>query len=83
MAKLKLFCIPYAGGSAMIYAKWKNYLHSSIDIYPVKMAGRSKRDSIPLKNNFDEVVDDLYESIKDKIEFPYAIFGHSMGLVSL
>lgn len=79
MKNLKLFCVPYAGGSAMAYARWRKYLSSSIDLCPIEMAGRGSRDAVPFNTNFNETVDDLYEMIKDKIEYPYAIFGHSMG----
>ncbi|WP_435261622.1 thioesterase domain-containing protein [Tenacibaculum sp. nBUS_03] len=39
--KIKLFCLPYAGGSAKsIYSKWKESLDSAIELHPVELAGR-------------------------------------------
>ena len=80
MKKIKLFCFPYAGGSAVIYNSWKKYLSSSIELHPVELPGRGKRFTQPLYNNMQEAAKDLYELIKEEIDdSPYAFFGHSMG----
>ncbi|MBB6109958.1 Surfactin synthase thioesterase subunit [Mucilaginibacter lappiensis] len=82
MLKLKLFCFPYAGGSAAIYARWKSYLNmdSCIELIPIELAGRGKRISEPLNHDLEEVVEDLYQKIKSGItNGPYAFFGHSLG----
>lgn len=44
MKKVKLFCIPYAGGSASIYLRWKKYFKEQVEIYPIELAGRGKRE---------------------------------------
>lgn len=80
MYKTKLFCFPYAGGSSMIYSKWKNRLDNSIDFIPVELNGRGKKYGKTLYENMDEVVADIYDSISNVIEeSEYALFGHSMG----
>lgn len=79
MEKTKLFCIPYAGGSATIYSKWKKYLDNDIELYPVELAGRGKRCGIPYYASFYEAVDDLFDCIKNYVSGRYALFGHSMG----
>ncbi len=77
---MKLFCIPYAGGSASNYTRWNKYLHNSINLYPMELAGRGMRYSKPLYNSINEAVDDLYNLIKGELNNePYAFFGHSMG----
>ncbi len=43
MDKITLFCIPYAGGSAVIYSKGEKYIDACIEIVPVELAGRGKR----------------------------------------
>lgn len=79
---MKLFCLPYAGGSSVIYTTWKNYVDSSIELCPIELAGRGKRFQEPLYNTIKEMVEDVYEQIKDDIEKDsYAIFGHSMGSI--
>ncbi len=38
-----LFCLPYAGGSEVIYYKWKKYLNPSIQLEAIELKGRGKR----------------------------------------
>lgn len=80
MSKVKLFCFPYAGGSAIIYKKWGQFLDSRIDLRPVELAGRGKRFHEPLYENVAEAIDDVYDQIIDVIDAgEFAFFGHSMG----
>ncbi|MBC2578803.1 thioesterase II family protein [Clostridium sp. DJ247] len=79
MKKVKLFCIPHAGGSAAVYSKWKKYINPSIEICPIELAGRGKRFNENLYNNINEIVEDIYEIIKNNLQTDYAFFGHSMG----
>lgn len=82
---IKLFCLPYAGGTSMYYMKWKQYLCSNIEVYPLEMAGRGKRFGSNLFENMYDVVKDLFSILAkelDKLDdFEYAFFGHSMGTV--
>lgn len=80
MKKVKLFCIPYAGGSASVYYKMKQYLKSDIELCPVELAGRGKRMKEPCYESLDEAAEDICSIIGDEIDgSPYALFGHSMG----
>lgn len=80
MEKVKLFCLPYAGGSSTFYFKWKKMLGEYIEVYPVELAGRGRRCEDPLYETLLESVEDVYNSIAGHLEDgPYAIYGHSMG----
>lgn len=80
MSKLKLFCFPYAGGSAIIYHSWKKFLDPSIELVPIELAGRGTRAKDSFYNTVDDAVEDIFNKIKaDITNQPYAIFGHSMG----
>jgi medium-chain acyl-[acyl-carrier-protein] hydrolase len=80
MNKILLFCIPYAGGSAVIFNKWKQYLDPNIELIPVELAGRGRRIHEGLYKDVSEVTEDVFKLIKEKIvESPYALFGHSLG----
>lgn len=81
--KIKLFCLPYAGGSAYaIYSKWADSLEPNIELRPIELAGRGARIGGQLYANIDEAVDDVLIQIKDEIvDSEYAFFGHSMGSV--
>lgn len=81
MPTIKLFCIPYAGGSASIYYKWNKKLPSNIELIPLELAGRGRRCDEPLYNSLNEAIEDLYReaAIKLSKSDDYILFGHSMG----
>lgn len=80
MNKVKLFCFPYAGGSATVYKKWQTYFNDAVELCPVELAGRGGRMREALYGSCEEAVGDLYSIIKQEIRnSSYALFGHSMG----
>jgi medium-chain acyl-[acyl-carrier-protein] hydrolase len=80
MTKIKLFCFPYAGGSAVIFNKWKQYLDNNIELIPVELAGRGKRINETLYKDLSYAIEDAYRLVSKEIGIsPYALFGHSMG----
>jgi surfactin synthase thioesterase subunit len=82
MRKIKLICIPYAGGSAQVYKNWNKYLDSTIEIIPIELAGRGKRFLELRYENMEKAVDDVYKMVKPLIQnTEYAVFGHSMGSI--
>ena len=78
---MKLFCLPYAGGSAIIYREWKPFFASNIELAPVEYAGHGKRIMHPLYKDVQAAVEDVYDMLLAAVANgrPYAIFGHSMG----
>lgn len=75
-----LFCLPYAGGSGVVYYKWKRHLNSSIQLETIELKGRGKRFNEDFYENLEDAVEDIFENIKEKIlHDEYAIYGHSMG----
>ncbi|MCP4216491.1 MAG: thioesterase [bacterium] len=83
MKRIKLFCIPYAGGSAMVYGTWKNFLDRRIVLHPVELPGRGKRINEPYCANIMESAEDVLKTIKYELldGTPYAFFGHSLGSI--
>lgn len=80
MGNIKLFCFPYAGGSATIYNKWKQYLDPKIELIPVELAGRGRRIHEDLYKDMPAVVNDVLNIIQEDIgRSSYALFGHSLG----
>ena len=78
--KIKLYCIPYAGGSAAIYNEWKPKLESHIELRPIELAGRGSRITEPFYTNLEAAVEDVFTTISNDISTQdYVIFGHSMG----
>lgn len=80
MSKIRLFCFPYAGGSAVIYNKWQPWLHPKIELIPVELAGRGRRIQEALYKDLPDIIEDVFREVSPKINgAPYALFGHSMG----
>lgn len=76
---MKLFCLPYAGGSENVFHSWLLHLNPNIQLQPVPLKGRGTRFSEEYYSNVDEAVNDIFENIKDQLNNDFAIFGHSMG----
>lgn len=80
--KTKLFCLPYAGGSASFYTNWKALISDDVELYPLELAGRGKRFGETFCKTMNEVVNDLFPFIKDNIEnCRYAFWGYSLGAI--
>lgn len=80
MRETKLFCLPYAGGSASVFAKWRRRLPEWIELHPLELAGRGRRIKEPLPSSLEEAVEDLITVIRPLLgSASYALFGHSMG----
>lgn len=77
---VKLFCFPYAGGSATFYNAWKAHLNPVITLRPVELAGRGTRVNDPLYKDISEAVNDLFLRLRSELyDGNYAFYGHSMG----
>ncbi|KOR89418.1 thioesterase II family protein [Paenibacillus solani] len=78
---VSLICLPYAGGSAQVYKRWSNRLHSAVRLVPAELAGRGSRMSERFYANVIEAVEDLLPLVKETAlaSDSYALFGHSMG----
>jgi surfactin synthase thioesterase subunit len=80
-AAIRLFCLPHAGGSAMAYARWRRLLPSWIAAELVEFPGRGARMDEPLGTDPHDLAWQLAGEIGDRLDRPYALFGHSLGAV--
>ena len=48
MSNISLYCLPYSGGSAAMYYKWRSVLSDNITLRPLEPAGRGTRIRQPL-----------------------------------
>lgn len=77
---MKLFCLPYAGSSAVIYEKWKKRLSAHAAVIPLELAGRGVRTKDPFYEGMADAAKDVLERLKAQMDgTPYGLFGHSMG----
>ncbi len=78
-AKIRLFCFPYAGGSANIFRSWSNDLLPTVEICAIELPGRGMRIKLPLFTQLEPLVTELASVLKPNLDKPFAFFGHSMG----
>ncbi|MFL6465423.1 MAG: thioesterase II family protein [Bryobacteraceae bacterium] len=76
---LRLFCIPYAGGSATIFHGWQQFMPDGVVCCPVHLPGRGFRMREPLATDVRSIVESLSRSLIPYLDQPFALFGHSMG----
>jgi surfactin synthase thioesterase subunit len=79
LPKLRLFCFPYAGGSATTYYPWATMLNSEVELVAIQPPGRSNRINETAYCDMHEMVDDLIKSIIPLLNVPFIFFGHSLG----
>lgn len=76
---LRLFCLPYAGGSAYAYANWRRLLEGTAETYPLQLSGRGMRMQEPAFTSLPPLLEALESVLLPYLDRPFAIFGHSMG----
>jgi medium-chain acyl-[acyl-carrier-protein] hydrolase len=81
MARIRLFCFPYAGGTATVYRQWPQYLGGMAELCPVHLPGRGRRLTEPLFTDVASAVDAAVSAIAPHCDVPFALFGHSMGAI--
>jgi surfactin synthase thioesterase subunit len=78
-ARLRLFCLPYAGGGASIYRSWQARFPPGIEVCSVQLPGRENRLMEPPFSKMAPLVEALAEGLLGALDRPFALFGHSMG----
>lgn len=78
-ARLRLFCLPYAGGGASAYRRWQSLLPPTVEVCPVQPPGRENRIREPPLTNTGTLIDALDAALRPMLDRPFALFGYSMG----
>ncbi|CAM9396797.1 unnamed protein product [Phaeothamnion confervicola] len=82
-AKLRLFCLPWAGGNSTAFNRWRD-LPAEVEVCAVELPGRMSRRAEPLLESVHETVAQLAAALnaggflRDSSR-PFALFGHSLG----
>jgi surfactin synthase thioesterase subunit len=80
--RLRLFCFPYAGGSASAYARWGDELPAEVDVCPIQLPGRDNRLAEPPFTRLVPLAAALADALEPHLEGAFAFFGHSMGALA-
>ncbi|MBH8561678.1 thioesterase [Nostoc sp. CENA67] len=78
-ASLRLFCLPYAGGSSLIYRTWSANLPSTVEVCPIELPGRGKQMRLPALTRLEALVAAIAPMLLPYLDKPFVFFGHSMG----
>jgi medium-chain acyl-[acyl-carrier-protein] hydrolase len=77
--KLRIFCFPPSGGGPGAFKGWQKMMPPGIELILVQLPGREQRSDEPLVSEPALLVNPIFEEIKNLVDLPYLIFGHSMG----
>lgn len=77
--KVRIFCVPYAGGGASVYRGWAKAFPDTAGVYPVQLPGRENRIGESLLYGMRELVEGISEAIFPYLQCPFILFGHSLG----
>jgi medium-chain acyl-[acyl-carrier-protein] hydrolase len=80
-ARLRLFCLPYAGGGASVFRSWSNFVPQYLEVCAVQLPGRENRVREQPFRHISGLIQILTEIIRPYLNLPIAIFGHSMGAI--
>ena len=78
-ARLRLFCLPYAGGGSSIYSRWQGDFPEDVEVCAVELPGRRARLREPPIRRAAPLVEAIAEGLSPYLDLPFVFFGHSMG----
>lgn len=79
-ASIRLFCFPFAGGSATVFNRWGALAAPyGIEVFGVQLPGREERLRERPFRELGPLVRALEEAMEPLLDRPFAFFGHSMG----
>lgn len=77
--KVRIICLPHAGGGASIFRHWHYFFPADIEIVPVQLPGRENRFSDPYITTLNSLLNPLEEALSCLEPLPMIFFGHSLG----
>jgi len=76
---IRLFCFPYAGGSARMFREWPEWCEPEVEVVAVELPGRGFHSRTPAVEQMETMVERLLLALDPLLDTPFALFGHSMG----
>ncbi|WP_280189871.1 thioesterase II family protein [Delftia sp. PS-11] len=74
----KLFCLPFAGGSASFFLSWRRALRD-VSVVPVQYPGRETRIQEALPRSLGQLAEDVAQAMLPLLDAPYFLLGYSLG----
>lgn len=76
---MRVIFLHHAGGDKYSWRRYQEALSTQIEKVFLELPGRGDRFSEPLLQSTDEMIDDLYEQVRNLLDRPYVLVGKSMG----
>jgi medium-chain acyl-[acyl-carrier-protein] hydrolase len=80
--RLRLFCLPHAGGGAGAYRQWADCLAPGVEVVAIRPPGRESRFTEPPLRRIPDIVRGLLADLVPLLDRPHAWFGHSLGALT-
>jgi medium-chain acyl-[acyl-carrier-protein] hydrolase len=77
--RLRLFCLPFAGGGASTFRTWPALVPDHVEICALQLPGRETRLNEARFTNLNDAVGPVVEAMRPYLSVPCALFGHSLG----
>lgn len=77
--RLRLFCLPFAGGAASVYRDWRQRVPADVDVCPIQLPGREARIGEAALDDPQTLIAQLHQAIAPWLDRPFALLGYSMG----
>jgi len=81
-ARVRLFCLPYAGTGAAMFRTWPDGLPADVEVCPVQIPGRGTRLTERPFTRLSPLVEALAQALAPLLDKKFAIFGHSLGALA-
>jgi surfactin synthase thioesterase subunit len=78
-SKVRLVCLPHAGGSASFFFGVSAAMSPSVEVLAVQYPGRQDRRNEPGIERISDLADAVFTALLNWTDRPLALFGHSMG----
>jgi medium-chain acyl-[acyl-carrier-protein] hydrolase len=76
---MRLFCFPYAGGSADVYRSWRRFLPEDLDVCLVHLPGHGGNIGKKPFTSLPALLQEVADRVSPLTGVPYVLYGHSMG----
>jgi surfactin synthase thioesterase subunit len=80
-ARVRLVCLPHAGGTATSFARWSTLFPPTVELLAVQYPGRQERHHEPHVEDIMRMAPPIADELAAGDDLPIALFGHSMGAV--
>jgi medium-chain acyl-[acyl-carrier-protein] hydrolase len=78
-ARVRVFCLPYAGGGASVFRGWNEALQKDVELVALQPPGRERRILEPPFKKLPALLDALEPVLAPLLDKPFVLFGYSMG----